>query len=140
MEIISREEARAKGLKRYFTGEPCVHGHVCERYVSSDACVECERARRRAYRQTPRGRANDRARKQTPKRKTYDRAYDMARHQTPEYKEYDRARKQTPKRKAYDKAYKLTPECRKRDHAYIGAPMPPKSAGPDQLGHCGLAI
>jgi hypothetical protein len=42
---ISRDEARALGLKRYFTGEPCKHGHIAERYVSSGLCSECGRAR-----------------------------------------------------------------------------------------------
>jgi hypothetical protein len=41
MEIISRAEAGALGLKRYFTGKTCKHGHICERYVSSSVCVEC---------------------------------------------------------------------------------------------------
>lgn len=40
--VISREEAKAAGLKRYFTGEPCRHGHLCERYLWG-ACVECYR-------------------------------------------------------------------------------------------------
>ena len=44
MEIISRQEAVAKGLKRFFTGVPCKHGHVCERYVGTSLeCVECNR-------------------------------------------------------------------------------------------------
>jgi 5-methylcytosine-specific restriction endonuclease McrA len=41
-EIISRQEARALGLKRYFTGKPCKHGHVAERYTSIGNCVECQ--------------------------------------------------------------------------------------------------
>lgn len=41
-EKISRADARAKGLKRYFTGEPCKRGHVAERYVCGAGwCVEC---------------------------------------------------------------------------------------------------
>jgi hypothetical protein len=36
--------AREAGLKRYFTGKPCVHGHVCERLVSGGQCVECMKA------------------------------------------------------------------------------------------------
>ena len=28
--IISRDEANALGLKRYFTGVPCKHGHIAE--------------------------------------------------------------------------------------------------------------
>jgi hypothetical protein len=43
--IISRDEARALGLKRFFTGKPCKHGHVAERRVSTYACVECDRTR-----------------------------------------------------------------------------------------------
>lgn len=39
--IISRDEALAQGLLRYFTGEPCKHGHVAERYVKNRACLEC---------------------------------------------------------------------------------------------------
>jgi hypothetical protein len=42
-EIISRKEARALGLKRYFTGKPCCHGHVDERYVAAGLCAECSR-------------------------------------------------------------------------------------------------
>lgn len=38
-DIISRKEALAKGLKRYFTGKPCKHGHISERTISG--CVEC---------------------------------------------------------------------------------------------------
>lgn len=46
--IISRSEAKQKGLKRYFTGKPCAHGHLCERYTSAQTCVQCvsERGKR----------------------------------------------------------------------------------------------
>lgn len=43
MEIISRAEAKAQGLKRYFDGVPCKHGHVVGRRVSDTSCVECKR-------------------------------------------------------------------------------------------------
>src|SRR5690606_21672555 len=41
MEIISRAEAKAKGLKFYFTGKPCKHGHVSERQLSNGCCTAC---------------------------------------------------------------------------------------------------
>lgn len=50
MKIISRKEAKAAGLKRYFTRRPCKHGHVAERQVSDEHCVECKRAKCAAYR------------------------------------------------------------------------------------------
>lgn len=43
MNITSRKEAMAKGLKTYFTGKPCPKGHIAERYVCSWNCVECRK-------------------------------------------------------------------------------------------------
>ena len=39
--LVSREQAKAEGLKRYFTGEPCFHGHIAPRHVSTNNCVVC---------------------------------------------------------------------------------------------------
>lgn len=39
--IVSRKEAKARGLTRYFTGMPCKHGHVAERYVGNTHCIDC---------------------------------------------------------------------------------------------------
>ena len=41
MNIIARQEAKAQGLTRYFTGKPCVHGHVDERLVVNKTCITC---------------------------------------------------------------------------------------------------
>jgi hypothetical protein len=45
--MITRAEAKKRGLTKYDTGKPCPHGHVCERWVSGGACVECQAIRRR---------------------------------------------------------------------------------------------
>ena len=47
-EIVTREEAKAKGLRRYFTGEPCPRGHIDLRTTLSGACTECTRLHGRA--------------------------------------------------------------------------------------------
>ena len=47
-EIISRKDARAQGLRRYFTGKPCKNGHLDERFVSDATCRTCDVARCRA--------------------------------------------------------------------------------------------
>ncbi len=44
MEIIPREEAKAAGLKQFYTGVPCKHGHDCSRYTSTGACFQCSKA------------------------------------------------------------------------------------------------
>lgn len=47
MRVISRDAARAEGLKYYFTGEPCRRGHVDRRVVRDGRCWECFKAWRR---------------------------------------------------------------------------------------------
>lgn len=39
--VISRQEAKTKGLKRYYTGKPCSKGHVDERLVNNKTCWKC---------------------------------------------------------------------------------------------------
>ena len=43
VKIISAKEAKALGLKRYFTGEPCPQGHVDERFVRTRKCRSCSK-------------------------------------------------------------------------------------------------
>lgn len=38
---ITRKAAKAADLKRYFTGKPCLRGHVDERWTMSGLCVPC---------------------------------------------------------------------------------------------------
>jgi len=40
-QIISREDATAKGINRFFTGEPCKHGHLAERRTGNGMCIPC---------------------------------------------------------------------------------------------------
>ena len=40
-ELISREAARAQGLKKFFTGVPCRHGHLASRIVADGKCTVC---------------------------------------------------------------------------------------------------
>lgn len=39
--VITRADAKAAGLKRYFTGKPCRHAHLSERLVSNGVCIAC---------------------------------------------------------------------------------------------------
>lgn len=48
--IISRADAKAAGLTRFFTGEPCIHGHTVARRVTPPVCVECSRISSAAHR------------------------------------------------------------------------------------------
>lgn len=48
-EIITRKEAKALGIKMYFTGKLCKRGHISDRYTSIGRCVECVRANQTVY-------------------------------------------------------------------------------------------
>src|ERR1035437_2842753 len=43
MNIITRKEAKENGLKRYFTGKPCIHGHIAEKFTINGRCVGCSK-------------------------------------------------------------------------------------------------
>jgi 5-methylcytosine-specific restriction endonuclease McrA len=50
MNKITRADAIAQGLSFYFTGEPCAHGHIAQRIVSSHGCHQCRLEREAAKR------------------------------------------------------------------------------------------
>lgn len=43
MKVITREQAKTNGLKRFYTGKPCKRGHVCERFTGNRTCVLCNK-------------------------------------------------------------------------------------------------
>jgi hypothetical protein len=48
---ISRQQAKERGLKRYFTG-PCAYGHTSGRFVGNTCCVACEYKRNYNHRKS----------------------------------------------------------------------------------------
>lgn len=40
---MTRKQAKEQGLTRYFTGKPCMYGHISERYVCGKTCIRCKR-------------------------------------------------------------------------------------------------
>ena len=47
-DLITRKQAREQGLKWYFTGNPCKHGHIAERQTINGACRACGAAKNAA--------------------------------------------------------------------------------------------
>jgi hypothetical protein len=41
--IVSRSEAKALKLSKYFTGKPCVNGHIAAHRTECGGCAECGR-------------------------------------------------------------------------------------------------
>lgn len=48
---ISLIQAKKKGLKRYFTGKPCIKNHISERFVASRTCSSCQKDRTKEWKQ-----------------------------------------------------------------------------------------
>lgn len=59
MKVITRQEAIALKLKRYFTGKSCKHSHISERYLDR-RCVDCDRSRSAINRKKNTAKANAR--------------------------------------------------------------------------------
>lgn len=49
-QIVTRAEARAQGLVRFFTGRPCNRGHIAERSTGDKGCIACRALSGKAWR------------------------------------------------------------------------------------------
>ena len=47
--IVSKKQARERGLRKYFTGKLCRCGHLAERWIEG-GCVQCRRVHTGRYR------------------------------------------------------------------------------------------
>ena len=57
---ITREAAKLRGLRTFFTGSECINGHIDDRLVSNGNCVTCTQMKvRTAPKRTGRKRLND---------------------------------------------------------------------------------
>jgi 5-methylcytosine-specific restriction endonuclease McrA len=124
--IVTRDEARARGLKRFFPGEPYVCGHIGERYVCNGTCCECVNRKAMAYAKTERGSASRRAYKQSEAGKA-------AQHRGNHTKAAKAGRKQyrkTEKGRAAEKRYQDTD----RHRLYIRAANALRRAREEQAG------
>lgn len=143
-EIITRADAKARGLKRYFTGRACKHGHVAERITSGGSCYECVKLAQK----TPRAAELRRKREHTParqatyaryrksaKRKAVQHRYNISDKNKAAQKRYAQSENgkaviaawlKTPKAVAWRKAYQLEygrrPHVKARRKAYFQSP------------------
>jgi 5-methylcytosine-specific restriction endonuclease McrA len=49
LRIITRARAKEIGLSRYYTGKPCIRGHIAERMIGGN-CIQCNNDRNLAAR------------------------------------------------------------------------------------------
>ena len=121
MKIISRKDAKKKGLKRYFTGKPCIRNHVSERGVSGKNCLECSKIHEKKYLQSEKGKEKKRLYKNNREKIL---AYEKIRTKTLKYKkrvkEYNKRSYVRAKKKKYNDIYfiKNTEKIRENNRNY----------------------
>jgi hypothetical protein len=147
-EVISRAEAMALGLPRYFTGKPCPNGHVAELYISICKCVECgaEQSRNR----TPEERARQverarRRREQDPEiRKREAEVMRKLRREDPNYRARRQEWRHEPARRARElerqrkrrRELMKDPEYRAKQNEYARATTARKKDARAPKTHC----
>lgn len=62
LEIKTRKQAAEAGEPKYFTGRPCIHGHLGPRYTASGICCACNVVAAAKYNKQMRINARDRQR------------------------------------------------------------------------------
>ena len=89
MIIITRKEAKVKGLIKYFTGKPCKHGHVVERKTSGGQCTECDKLERKrnGKKRGERYRVNNKQKNREYQREWYHNNKESAQASCKKYKE-----------------------------------------------------
>ena len=55
--FISGKQAKAQGVRHYYTGKPCKYGHVALRFSVSGVCTECNQAHQHKYGNSDKGKA-----------------------------------------------------------------------------------
>lgn len=116
---ISRSQAKQLNLKRFYTGEPCKNGHIAERRVSDNRCVECvkawknsylgtekEKINRRRYDSSEKGRAAQKRYRSSDKRKASVKRYNSTEKGKASARRANRSEKGRASRKRFDQTDK----------------------------------
>lgn len=106
MKVVTRKQALADGLIKYFTGKPCPNGHISERFVSTYSCVVCVDEHKKRYRKDPEFRERELQYKAKYREENRDKVNAYARwywRNHPNAKSVDRRTKE--KNKAYQVSY-----------------------------------
>ena len=74
LHIISKKQAKALGMKWFFTGKPCARGHSAQRNMRSE-CYECKSARNKKWKEDNKVRHEEYQRRYQEENRDYFRNY-----------------------------------------------------------------
>jgi 5-methylcytosine-specific restriction endonuclease McrA len=133
--IVTRQFAKAHGLKRYFPGSVCPGGHIAERYTINGRCCTCSTAAvAKAYMADPERvkryaaqdpeynkKAAERARRWRAKNPEKHRATDKRQREKHRDKVLERTRSWRERNRDHVKKYQKSYEAARRDKAKVCA-------------------
>lgn len=102
MLLLSKEDARSQGLKWYFTGQPCLRGHVAPRQVSNGRCRTCHQTSK-ALPENKRRDKQTRQSNRTAERREQERRKALERRRANPEKYRERDRRRDPVKRAESK-------------------------------------
>lgn len=128
-EMVEHADAVERGLPRYFTGKPCLRGHIAERSTKNRECIACanERSARDPNKaeRTRRSSQANRAKRAEAENRRYWRNVEASRKYQREYRDNNldrlKQREAEQKRKHKDRVY----ECNKERRATLAVATPP---------------
>ena len=107
--IVKRADANDDGIKRFYSGKPCLHGHVAERLVSDGKCVECHKLK-------------GIKRRSTPEYKAWAKEYSAIYRLKPEYKASIAKYQASKKHSVSPDKYRLSPRYKAQNAKYRSTP------------------
>lgn len=110
LHVISRVAAESANLKWYYTGDPCKHGHLCERQTVNGRCRFCGNMTSSKYASRNKQKINKRVR---------DRYWALA--TTPEGREKITEKRRASYQKHYDRSNKVAKEYANKNKEEIAA-------------------
>jgi hypothetical protein len=115
--MTARAAALASGAVRYFSGRPCVQGHLTERYAKDGCCVACKHIRRAAEEHANPEKTRQRQKASRERHKDSIRLRQKAARQTPEARARERSWAEKNRAKRQEQArerYKDRPDLREK--------------------------
>lgn len=139
-EIITREQAIARGLSHYFTGKPCVRGHISTRRLPNK-CMECGKEDAKAYYEKNRSTCIEKSSTRADKNRDYLREYARAYYKKNKIEIIEKYKKSRNESKERYNATQRDRRARLKAEADFGPPKPTRalwnSAGKSVCGECG---
>jgi hypothetical protein len=118
IDVVSRADAKAIGLSKYFTGEPCLRGHISTRNTKSGRCHACSQEDKKNNREAVNEWQREYRRRDPEKANERDTAWRARNLERAREVGRNSYRRNADARREYARAYHSQPHVKERRKAY----------------------